>query len=114
MSSSGSPSPGGTNRLASSLVNTARSAAVYRLRSSIDAPVGAPGGSGSARAGVSVGSGSARAGVSVGSAPARAGVSVGSESARAGVSGLVTDLSPVLVGLPDPDRPQQPVRKLRL
>ena len=34
--------------------------------------------------------------------------------ARAGASGLVTDLGPVLVGLPDPDRPQQPVGELRL
>src|SRR5262249_2648155 len=34
-------------------------------------------------------------------------------SASAGVSGLVTDLCPVLIGLPDPSRPQPPAGKLR-
>src|SRR5215470_3042563 len=69
MSSCGSPSPRGTNRRASSGVNTPRSAAVYRLRNSRPGPAGA--------------------------------------------SGLAIDFGPVLVGLPDPDRPQQPVGKLR-
>src|SRR5436190_12085737 len=92
MSFCGSPSPCGTNRLASARVNTARSAAVYRFRSSRGAPAGAP----------------------ESSVPTLTGAPAGSGRARARVSGLVTDLGPVLVGLPDPDRPQQPVRKLRL
>src|SRR5512142_2985131 len=80
MSFCGSPSPCGTNRLASSWVNTLKSAAVYRLLSAAAAPAGA----------------------FERSAPA-----------LKDASGLVTDLSPVLVGLPDTDRAQQPVGKLR-
>src|SRR5690348_848676 len=75
----GSPSPRGTNRRASSRVNTLMSSGVYRLRSSRPGPFGTCDG-----------------------------------LSRPGPSGLLTDLSPVLVRLPDPDRPQQPVGKLRL
>src|SRR6516162_387780 len=80
MSFCGSPSPCGMNRLASSRVNTVRSAAVYRLRSS----------------------------------PAASDDTLErSAPALAGTSGKVTDFSPVLIGLPEADRSQQPVGKLR-
>src|SRR6516225_3878231 len=105
MSFCGSPLPAGTNRLASSRVNAPRSAAVYRLRNSLAAPAGTPESSAPSLAGGAGGSGSDGSG----SGGAR---SEGAGSGRAQASGLVTDFSPVLVGLPDPDRAQQPIGKL--
>src|SRR6516162_4041533 len=87
----GSPSPRGSNRLASARVNTLKSAAVYRFRNSRAAAAGTP----------------------ESPATGTAGGSGGPVPPWSGASGQVTDLSPVLLGLPDPDRPQQPVGKLR-